>query len=486
MTGLSTISVMTTLALLFALAGQLTYGQTSRPQTQSSRAANAKHDKSQLQLQRHRQGPGNPSTRSRRVKRAQAEDSSSSRNVLRKQSANVQTAAFQDWNVEVPESQGHLANEHIVSNHCSRCCLDSCVACTSSNMERLTWFRAEYLYWWTNGMETPALATTSPAGTPQQDAGRLGAAGTTVLFGANELVDGGRSGGRFSLGMQLDPCQSQVLELAYTALGEETNRFSGSSSDFAILARPFVNAQTGSPDARLISFPSQLDGTLSIEASSEFQTAEVLIRRTTRRECGWHMDVLWGYRFADLDDAVRVNDSTSALSGPIAGASLGIFDEFASENQFHGGEIGIHYMGARRGCWSLDLLAKVALGNSRFRGTVAGVTTSTDAAGNSSTTPVGLLALDSNIGTYKEDTFSTMAEFGVTLRRHLPCGVTATFGYTLLGWSDVLRAGEQIDATLNLSQIPPGTLAGASRPRFPFDTTSFWAQGLSLGLEYSF
>ena len=58
----------------------------------------------------------------------------------------------------------------------------------------------------------------------------------------------------------------------------------------------------------------------------------------------------------------------------------------------------------------------------------------------------------------------------------LQCGVTATFGYTLLGWSDVLRAGEQIDDALNLTQIPPGTLTGAARPTFPFDATSFWAQ----------
>ena len=377
------------------------------------------------------------------------------------------------------------ASSESVTRRACRSCLESGGVGHGTPRPQM-WGQVEYLLWWTKGMETPALATTSPGGTPQQDAGVLGAAGTSVLFGATGLTDDARSGGRFSLGMWLDPCQFQALELTYTVLEEETDRFSASSADFSILARPFVNAQTGSADARLISFPAVLEGTLSVEANSEFQTAEVLFRRTTRRECGWQLDLLWGYRFADLDDAVRVSDSTLALSGPTAGATLDIFDEFASENQFHGGLFGIHYVGARHRCWSLDLLAKVALGNSRFRGTVSGQTTSTDGIGGTNTVPAGLLALGTNIGTYKEDTFSTIAEFGVTLRRRLQCGVTATFGYTLLGWSDVLRAGEQIDDTLNLTQIPPGTLTGAARPAFPFDTTSFWAQGLNFGLEYYF
>ncbi len=117
---------------------------------------------------------------------------------------------------------------------------------------------------------------------------------------------------------------------------------------------------------------------------------------------------------------------------------------------------------------------------------VAGQTTATSAAGDSNTIPVGLFAQNTNIGTYDRDDFSTLAELGVSLRRHLRRGLTAHIGYTFVHWSDVLRAGEQIDETVNLSQIPPGTLTGPRRPSFPVDTTSFWAQGLSLGLEYQF
>ena len=45
------------------------------------------------------------------------------------------------------------------------------------------WFQAEYLLWWIQGNPLPPLVTTSPEGTPQSNAGVLGAAGTGILFG---------------------------------------------------------------------------------------------------------------------------------------------------------------------------------------------------------------------------------------------------------------------------------------------------------------
>jgi hypothetical protein len=68
----------------------------------------------------------------------------------------------------------------------------------------------------------------------------------------------------------------------------------------------------------------------------------------------------------------------------------------------------------------------------------------------------------------------------------LTCNLTTTFGYRLLYWSDVMRAGEQIDTSVNTSQIPPGQLTGETRPTVPFKTSEFWAQGLHFGLEYAF
>ncbi|MCE9524663.1 MAG: BBP7 family outer membrane beta-barrel protein, partial [Planctomycetales bacterium] len=43
--------------------------------------------------------------------------------------------------------------------------------------------RLEYLMWWGRGQNIPALVTTSPNGTPQNEAGVLGFPNTTTLFG---------------------------------------------------------------------------------------------------------------------------------------------------------------------------------------------------------------------------------------------------------------------------------------------------------------
>ena len=47
----------------------------------------------------------------------------------------------------------------------------------------------EYIEWWVNGSHTPALVTTSPDGTPQNQAGVLPAA--TVLFGNQRINSAG-------------------------------------------------------------------------------------------------------------------------------------------------------------------------------------------------------------------------------------------------------------------------------------------------------
>jgi hypothetical protein len=63
-------------------------------------------------------------------------------------------------------------------------------------------------------------------------------------------------------------------------------------------------------------------------------------------------------------------------------------------------------------------------------------------------------------------------------------------GYTFLYWSQVVRPGNQIDTTVNTTQVPThpefGPLTGPAQPMVPFRTTDFWAQGISLGVEVTF
>ena len=96
--------------------------------------------------------------------------------------------------------------------------------------------------------------------------------------------------------------------------------------------------------------------------------------------------------------------------------------------------------------------------------------------------PVGLLARSTNSGKYQQNQFAVLPEVGATFRYRLLPRLEATIGYHFLYWSRVARAGDQIDLALDLAE----PFSGAPLPRFSFEMTDFWAQGLDFGLEYRF
>ena len=357
--------------------------------------------------------------------------------------------------------------------------------CQQLPPQPLAWARAEYLLWWTRGIDTPALATTSVSGTTQANAGVLGLSTTEVLFGESDLATASRSGGRFSLGFWLDPCHCTALDISYTRLGDESESFSESESSFPILSRPFFNTQNDANESHLVAFPDVVSGSLDVALSTEFQTFEILFRRKVERGPASSLEYLWGYRYAELNDGLRMSESTLLLSPAAQGATISLFDQFDTANEFHGGEFGFVKQWLSAPCVFSEFVAKVALGGTQSNVEVSGETTST-VGGSSSLAPGGLLSQASNIGQREKQSFSAIAELGFKLRRRFTPRVVGTFGYTFIYWSEVARVGDQLDLAVNTTQIPPGTLSGEARPAPRLDTTSFWAQGISVGLEAAF
>jgi hypothetical protein len=335
-------------------------------------------------------------------------------------------------------------------------------------------------------MTTPALATTSAAGTPQESAGVLGDPNTSILFGSDRLNDESRSGGRVTLGRWLDPAFCLGFDVSYLWLGEGSESYVGSGDELAILARPFFNTQTAEQDARLIAFPELVDGTLTVRSATDFQSWEAVFRHTVASRANVQTDYFLGYRYAELEDFLQVDEATVSLGGPTVDSTFVLFDRVGTRNRFHGGELGVRLLRQAAPLWSIELTGQVALGGTSSTVVLAGETVATAADGQSETTDAGLLVQATNSGTYEHDTFSTLTEFGVTLRRQFTAGLAGRFGYTFLYWSDVLRAGEQLDLSINTSQIPPGTLEGEPRPAVPLDRSGFWAQGMHFGLDYRY
>ena len=351
-----------------------------------------------------------------------------------------------------------------------------------------SWVSVDYLLWWTAAMQTPALVSTSPNGTAQTAAGVLDQ-GATPLFGGDLLRDV-RSGGRIRFGRWLDECRQIGVEAEYLALGGISDNFAATSTGDPILARPFFNALTNQEDAELVAFPGVVSGTVTASAEGTLHSAGARLLwnmccNDSLDACSSHArtDLLLGYRFLRLDESIVMTEDLTSLL-PADPGTFDIVDRFQTANQFHGGEIGL-LRNESYGDWSLGLLFKVALGNVHEQVVIDGSSVITDDVGTEQFTG-GLLAQRTNIGIHSRNRFALVPEFGVTLGYDLTECLAATFGYTVIYWDRVVRAGEQIDRQVNPNLLPPELvpLTGPLRPEFEFEENGFWAQGMSFGLSY--
>jgi hypothetical protein len=348
--------------------------------------------------------------------------------------------------------------------------------------------RADYLAWWTKTQSIPPMVTTSPLGTSREEAGILGHPDTTILFGGDSLDQDPYSGIRFGVTAWVNACRNLGVEFNYAYIDSGDSSFAASGAGNKILAVPFVNADGFVQDSELISYPGEVDGSVSVNGSTSFETAEVLMRRVCLFQCDRRVDYLVGYRYGRLKDDLRMTEalvSRGQSGGIIPGTTFDLNDAFESENTFNGAEIGL-IATQDLGCWDIEFLAKFALGTTRSKVRINGSTTIGVPGEATETDPGALFALPSNIGEHTLSKTGGMTEIGVRLNYDFaPCW-RASLGYTCIYWYHLARAGDQIDTTLDLSQLPPGQLTDQTRPDVPWITEGFWAQGLNVGLECRF
>ena len=357
--------------------------------------------------------------------------------------------------------------------------------------ERL-WIRADYLYWQTEGMDVPALVTTSSAGTDRFDAGVLGEANTRTVFGGGEINDDGTSGIRFRSGFWITQQGTFAIESEYfQLLGDQDDGFSGGGGN-SIVARPFYDSSRDTDTAQLINFPGVVDGNLRVRSDTDLRSilinGRVALCPVGVCNSSGHSDrVDWivGYRRVELDDSLSFNESlTSQLAN--APGTIALNDRFSSSNEFNGLQLGvIHQTQFKRG-W-LESMLRVAAGNTNQQVNIAGSTAITE---NDTTENFGggLLAQRSNIGKYERDEFTMIPEIGLTLGVRLTDWLDATVGYSVMYFPSVVRAGSQIDTDVNGNLVAPEIqpFTGTLRPDFEFVESDYWAHGLSLGAELRF
>jgi hypothetical protein len=316
----------------------------------------------------------------------------------------------------------------------------------------------------------------------------LGAPGTSVLFGNSRVNNDFRDGLRLDAGLWLGDCRQCAIEADFFLLGDSGQGFGASGAGSPVLARPFFNSATGLPDSELVAFPGVVAGSVTVDSASSFLGAGLNCRHVLCCGCDYRLDVLVGYRYLRLTDDLTIAENLIATdpAGQIPlGTGIAVRDEFRTENNFHGARVGLAGQW-NRGCLVAQLQTSVSLGDTQELVEIKGSTLVTVPGAGTAAYNGGLLALPTNSGRHVVDRFSVVPEVTARLGYQLTDHWTAFAGYSFLYWSSVARAGEQIDLTVNPTQIPPGKLVGEPRPAFNRHDGDFWVQGVSVGLEFRY
>jgi hypothetical protein len=373
--------------------------------------------------------------------------------------------------------------------------------------ERLprVWASAEYFLWWVKNDHTPGpLLTTGPAGDPHQ--GILGDPNTRVLYDGSSLDHMLNSGVRLFGGFWIDSEQRLGLEMSGFTLETHTissKDYSNRTDGAPVIARPFFNVLTGQEDAEVITSPQDALGGRylgGIDIYSDTRTWGAESNLVSR--LGWLGNTRWtalaGFRYLGQRDQLRFSQSSTVLTPGTVGFLgapapapdiVSIRDYFETNNNFYGGQFGgsvdIYW-----GRLSLTCLAKVGFGATQEELYIEGHTLLTDSTGRTLAAPGGLFTQPSNLGDFNRSRFAVVSEAGARLGYQIRPWLRATFGYTFLYWSDVVRPGEQINRNLDPRQVASNLAYGApgntGQPYQRFESVDFWAQGLTFGLWFRF
>jgi len=330
-------------------------------------------------------------------------------------------------------------------------------------------FGAEWLLWFSRGRTAPPLVITGTSAANAHGRYPIDAIGEDVRNGVRQtyghlLADG-----------------ATLAEARFWGLEASSEVFAVNSNERPFIAQPVIDANTGLPFNNVVAFPGVSVGDVRIHSKGSMFGADAWARQTWWSDYRHRLDVLGGYQFSRIDDSIDIN-TTQTLLVAVPPLPLGFHrearDSFSAQNQFHGGTIGL--LGEwRSGVWSLEMLGKLGLGNMHTQVQISGERRERVGAGPTTVTGQGLYAQGSNSGTYERNRFAAVPELNVNGVYNLSPAFRVMAGYSLIYWSPLGLAADQIDRQVNVSAPANPVL-----PAFNFRRNDFWVQGANVGAEY--
>jgi hypothetical protein len=376
----------------------------------------------------------------------------------------------------------------------------------ATNCGPCVWASADYLLWWFKDgpLPSPFVLTGDPN---TNNPGALNAGGLPVLTGSG-INYGALSGIRVTAGGWLGSAGGLGIEGSGFLLPQQTKSFRAASDatgnpvlGFRYLDPP-VNG-VAAEDIFQASIPpgnpfglGPFAGSLAVVSSTRLWGSEVNAVAGLINNGSLRVQALAGFRYTDLSESLSLQlQSTAVDMGTLtfqgntvtAPGGIATIDSFQTRNQFYGGQLGLRSEYCL-GRFFISSTGKIALGSVHESVNVLGTSTLIPNPGPIVTVPTGQFAEPSNIGRRTRDQFAVIPEQEVKIGYQVTSWLRATVGYDYLYMSRVVRPGSQVDLIIDdrTNVVNPGFVPGTTGTTFPrpqFNTTSFWAQGVTFGLE---
>lgn len=354
------------------------------------------------------------------------------------------------------------------------------------------WMDLEYLYWKVKDSPAPVpLVYKTPANAVFSD---LGDPGTSIVMGGRDIPNHWQSGARFSLGCIFDCHKCYGVEASYFFL--PNNSYTQTvSSDGSIgsesLRIPFFNVITLKNDSTGLALPGVFSGTANLKLENKMQGVEFNVLARYSDYYSMRVTALGGLRYWNFKEDLTFDTSSPYVIPPFD--TYQTKDQFNTENNFYGGQIGLLFA-YNCGRFFLDAKGKFAVGAICGRVLIDGYLLTNDYNNFMAVQKFtgGYFALPTDIGKHYSTKLSVLPEINFNFGYELTDNMQIKLGYSCIYVTKVLWATQQIDKDINKTQAttytnsPVVNLVGQPRPETLLKTADLWIQGLNVSFIVEF
>ncbi len=350
-----------------------------------------------------------------------------------------------------------------------------------------------YLAWWFRSPSFPPLVTSSLAPASATTGSLADPFAVPLITDQTLRYRNAFSGGRVTLGYFLDDKQLSAFEASAFIVGQGTVSATVGSNGAGVptIASPYFDFATGTAAAFPYSTPGVALGGVKVSSAARLFGGEGNFVCNYPDCCiccvPFPCSLLVGARYLNLQEKLSIDGLTQAVGTTPFVASQ---DSFRTLNQFIGGQVGGR-IGWSFGPWFIAGQGKIGIGQVMEQVSIAGSTTAVVPGVYPVSVPAHLYAVASNSGNFTKNAFAYVPEVEARFGYRFNANLLAYVGYNFLYINKVARPGNQIDPVIDATQSPAlsgaAAVPGFTRPAaLPITQSSFWAQGVNVGIEITY